>query len=66
MSKEVYQIRAALGTTDGLTGQGEEWIIDPSTGETLARFWNGNFVTHTSHLSLNGAMDGPTLILEAA
>ena len=69
MSTEVYQIRAALGTTEGLIGQGEEWIVDPLTNEIIARFWNGNFVTQTSTLSQGsgGPMDGPTLpIIEAA
>lgn len=64
MSTEVYQIRAALGTTAGLTGVGEEWIVDPLTNEIIARFWNGNFVTHAS-LS-NGSTDAPTLLIEAA
>lgn len=65
MSTEIYQIRAAYGTTKGLTGQGEEWIVDPVTGETIVRLWNGNLIVHTSSLS-NGAVDGPTLLLEAA
>jgi hypothetical protein len=58
-----YTVVATLGTTVGLTGHGEEWIIDPVTQEVIARFWNGNFVT--SSLS-HRATDGPTLILKAA
>jgi hypothetical protein len=63
MGNKTYQIRAALGTTEGLTGNGEEWIVDPVTEEVIARFWNGNFVCQSSSLSLSGAMDGPTLLL---
>ena len=68
MSTEVYQIRAALGTTAGLTGVGEEWIVDPLTNEIIARFWNGNFVTLSRPLSQGsgGPTDGPTLPLTEA
>lgn len=46
-AKQTYQIPTALGTTLPLTGQGLEQIADPITGEVIARFWNGNFVTVT-------------------
>lgn len=60
---ERYTVIVTLGTTVGLTGRGEEWIVDPVTQEVIARFWNGNFIT--SSLS-HRATDGPTLILKAA
>jgi hypothetical protein len=48
-----YIIPVALSTTNGLTGIGEEWIIDAVTGELIARFYNGNLTAQvTPPLSL--------------
>lgn len=37
-------IKVAIATSIPLTGEGDECIVD-STGEVIARFYNGNFVT---------------------
>ena len=64
-TKVVYQINAALSTSLPLLGVGDERIIDIVTGETIARFWNGNFVS--APLTLNpGLMAESTIVLEAA
>lgn len=67
MDKVTYQIATTLGTSLPLTGQGLEQIIDPISGETIARFWNGNFValTHT-HKAPAALMEESTLILQEA
>jgi hypothetical protein len=44
-TKITYLIATTLGTTEGLTGIGLEQIVDSVSGETIARFWNGNLVT---------------------
>lgn len=64
-TKHTYQIGTALGTTLPLTGQGLEQIVDPISGEVIARFWNGNFVTHTplSQQAPAGLMEETTLVL---
>ncbi len=41
----VYHIKAALSTSLPLSGIGDEAIIDIVTGEVIARFYNGNFVS---------------------
>lgn len=48
MSTVTYQIKTTLGTSLPLTGEGEEWIIDAVSGELIAKFWNGNLMTHSS------------------
>lgn len=62
--KQTYQIRAAYNTTNGLTGQGEEIIVDAVTGEITARFWNGCFMTQSSLSQRSDATDGDTVILD--
>lgn len=64
-----YQIRTALGTTEGLIGLGLEQIEDVVSGEVIARFWNGSLVSISSpSLSRAGdrLKDEPTLLLNAA
>lgn len=64
-----YQIMTSLSTTQGLTGFGEEWIIDAVSGKLIAKFWNGNLMTHSSH-SLSQAPAGlteeTTLVIQEA
>ena len=65
-TKVVYQINAALSTSLPLVGVGDESIIDIVSGEVIARFWNGNFVSHTP-LTLNpGLKVESTIVLGAA
>lgn len=80
-NKERYTINAALSTSLPLSGVGDECIIDIVSGEVIARFYNGNFITASSSVKdpsvqqnegnfvtsvAPRAMEGPTLILEAA
>ncbi len=63
----VYQINAALSTSLPLLGVGDESIIDVVSGEVIARFWNGNFVSHLSHTQAPaGLMEESTLALQEA
>lgn len=39
-----FTIKVAIATSIPLTGEGDECIVD-STGEVIARFYNGNFIT---------------------
>lgn len=68
-TKVVYQINAALSTSLPLLGVGDESIIDIVSGEVIARFWNGNFVSHAP-LTLTqapaGLMEESTLVLPKA
>lgn len=59
-----YVVKAARCASD-LTGEGEEWLLDAVTGEILARFWNGNFLTTKPRMT-GDAMEGTTLQLEEA